>query len=163
MRQFFIGLVMLVAVVAVGGAVASVAYQAGLSTAITSVAATAPEGTIVTPVAPGVGPFGYGYGAGPGWGWHGGPASGIVGFFVTLFVIFIFFGILRAVFFGGRRGWGGPGGPGGRGGWGHEHTGERPWERQAREVHDAWHRDQASAGSAAANDAPAADRPASGA
>ena len=141
MRQFFIGLVFLVVVVAVGGAVASVAYQAGLSTAITSVAATAPEGTIVTPVIPGGLPgYGYGYGYGPGWGWHGGPVSGIVGFFLTLFVIFIFFGILRAVVFGGRRGWGGPGG--GRGGWGHEHDGERPWERQAREVHDAWHREQ---------------------
>ena len=157
MRQFFISLVLLVAVVAVGGAVASVAYQAGLATAITSVAATAPEGTIVTPVAPGVGPFGYGYGYGPGWGWHGGgPVSGIVGFFVTLFVIFIFFGILRAVFFGGRgRGWGGPGGPGGRGGWGHEHNGERPWERQAREVHDAWHRENPTAGPGT----PPTDRP----
>ena len=150
MRQFFIAFLILAAVVVGGSVVANVAYQAGLSTAITTVAATAPEGTVVTPVVPGgVPPYGYGYG--PGWGWHGGPGFGIFGFLFGLFFLLLLFGLIRAAFGGGRR-WGGPGGwgpggwggPGGRG-WGHgEHGehGEHPWERAARDRHEAWHREQ---------------------
>jgi hypothetical protein len=140
MRQFFIGFLIIAALVAGGTLVASVAYQAGLSTAVTTVAATAPEGTIVTPVVPGGVP-GYGYGYGPGWGWHGGPGFGIFGLLFGLFFLFLLFGLLRAAF-GRGRGWGGPGGWGGRGGWGNHDNGEHPWERQARERHDAWHREQ---------------------
>ncbi len=137
MRQFFIGFLIIAGLLVGGSVVASVAYQVGVSTAVTTVAADAPPGTIVTPVAPGVMPgYGYGYGYGPGWGWHGG--FGIGGFLVGLFFLFLFFGLLRAAF-GRGRGWGGRSGYGG--GWGgHDHGGERPWERQAREVHDAWHR-----------------------
>jgi hypothetical protein len=139
MRQFFIGFLIVAALVVGGSLVASVAYQAGVSTAVTTVAATAPEGTVVTPVVPAYG-YGYGYGYGPGWGWHGG--FPIFGLLFGLFFIFLFIALLRAAF-GRGRGWGGPGGGGwyGRGGWSnHEHNGERPWERQAREMHDAWHR-----------------------
>jgi len=151
MRQFFIGFLIVAALLVGGSVVANVAYQAGLQTAVTSVAATAPEGTIVTPVAPGFAPgYGYGYGYGPGWGWHGGGFS-IFGFLFGLFFLFLFIGLIRAAF-GRGRGWGGRGGPGGwgygPGGWGGrgsmggpDQTGEHPWERRAREVHDAWHRE----------------------
>ena len=149
MRQFFIGFLIVAALLVGGSVVANVAYQAGVQTAVTTVAASAPAGTVVTPVAPGVGPYGYGYGYGPGWGWHGG-GFGIGGFLVGLFFLFIFFGLIRAAF-GRGRGWGGHGGGwgyrGGPGGWsGHDQNGERPWETRAREVHDAWHRDQAGSG-----------------
>jgi len=110
------------------GAVGVSIYQAGF------VAGAASEGTTV--VAPYVG---YGY----GWGW--GIGHGFFGFFGTLLVIFIIFGLLRAIFWRGPR-WG-------RGGWGYGHHGygygkgegfERfrgsPWEDRAREVHDEWHR-----------------------
>ena len=160
MRQFFIGFLIVAALVVGGSLVASVAYQAGVSTAVTTVAATAPEGTVVTPVVSAYG-YPYGYGYGPGWGWHGGfPFFGIL---VGLFFLFLFFGLLRAAF-GRGRGWYGPGGGYGRygrGGWGdHEHNGERPWERQAREMHDAWHRDSGSGSQP--GDTPPTDRPASG-
>jgi hypothetical protein len=163
MRQFFIGFLIVAALLVGGSVVANIAYQAGLQTAVTTVAATAPEGTIVTPVVPGVVPgYGYGYGYGPGWGWHGGGFS-IFGFLFGLFILFLLFGLIRAAFgrgrgWGGGRGWSGPGywGPGG-----HDHTGERPWERQAREVHDAWHRDaNGQSGSAGGN--PPTDRPTTG-
>ena len=153
MRQFFIGLLIIAAILVGGSAVASVAYQAGLSTAITTVAQTAPEGSIVTPVVPGGYP-GYGYGYGHGWGW-GGPGAGVLGLLGTLLVIFLISALLRAAFFrGGRRGWGGPGwgggpgwagGPGHRGGpaaWGPPGTaGGSPWERQAHDTFDTWHRE----------------------
>ncbi len=165
MRQFFIGFLIVAALVAGGSLVANVAYQAGLSTAVTTVAATAPEGTIVTPVAPGGVPgYGYGYGYGPGWGWHGGPGFGIFGLLFGLFFLFLLFGLLRAAF-GRGRGWGGPGGgpggwggPGGRGGWG---DGEHPWERGARERHDAWHREHG--GDAGGSSGSSTDRPSTGA
>lgn len=135
MRNFFIGFLIVAALVAGGGLVANVAYQAGLSTAITTVAQTAPEGSIVTPVVPGAYPgYGYGYGYGHGWG---GPGSGVFGFLGTLFVIFLIFGLLRLAFFRGR-GWGGPG-RGGPGGWGgpsgrgHMHDTFESWHRESHE------------------------------
>ena len=108
MRNLFIGLLIVAAIVVGGGFIAQAAYQAGLSTAITTAAANAPDGTVVTPVAPAY-PYGYGYGYGPGWG-HG---FSIFGFLGTLLVIFLIIGLLRAVFWRGR-GWGGGrwGGPG---------------------------------------------------
>ena len=153
MRSFFIGFLLLAALLVGGSVVANVAYQAGLQTAVTTVAATAPEGSVVTPVAPAFVPgYGYGYGYGPGMGWHGGGFS-IFGFLFGLFFLFLIFGLIRAAFFrgrgwgghGGPGGWGGRGGPGywgGKGGWGgHDQTGEHPWESRAREIHDAWHRE----------------------
>jgi hypothetical protein len=155
MRRIVIGFLIVAALVVGGGFIAGIAYQAGLSTAITTVAADAPPGSVVTPVAPvgpGYGP-GYGYGYGHGWGW-GGPGFGIFGILATLFVLFLVFALLRAAFWGGwRRGgpggpggpsaWGGPGAWGGRGwsgggrGWGdpeHDHRG------RFHETFDDWHR-----------------------
>ena len=137
MRNLFVGLLIVAAVVVGGAFVAQTAYQAGLSTAITTVAADAPDGTVVRPVAPGAYPYGYGYGFGPGWSW--GHGFSIFGFLGTLLVIFLIIGLLRAAFWGGR-GWnGGPGrwgGPGGPGGWG-DHD---PRSRFHRTFED-WHRE----------------------
>jgi len=142
MRNLFIGLLVVAAIVVGGGFIAQTAYQAGLSTAITTAAANAPDGTVVTPVAPGAYPYGYGYG--PGWGW--GHGFSIFGFLGTLLVIFLIIGLLRAVFWRGRGGWGrhgywggpaGPGGSGESGDWaGHDprgrfHDAFQDWHRQA--------------------------------
>ena len=95
---------LLLVVLAIGGsAIAATAYQAGLTTAVAQVPADG--GTVVAPVVV------HGY----GWGW-GFPGFGIFGFFATLFFIFLVFGLLRAIFWGGRGGrdgWG-PGGPAAR-------------------------------------------------
>jgi len=127
--------ILLVAVLAIGGGIiATTAYQAGLSTAVTT--ATGSGGTVVTPVV--VPAYGYGY------GWN--PFGGIFGFFATLFFLFIVFALIRAIFWRGghgRRGgwgpgWGGPGWSGyGKGPDGHGHS---PWEARAHETFDDWHR-----------------------
>ncbi len=164
MRQFFIAFLVIAALLVGGSIVASVAYQTGVQVAVNTAAASAPAGTVVTPVVPG---YGYGYGPGYGFGWHGGP--GIFGILFGIFILFLFIGLLRAAFgagrgWGGPGGWGyrgGPGGPGGRGGWGnHEHDGDRPWERQARELHDSWHRDNpGESGGGSATDRPSTGTP----
>ena len=113
------------------GALGVSVYQAGF------LAGAAAEGTTV------VAPYAY------GWGW--GIGHGFFGFLGTLIVIFIIFGLLRAIFWRGPR-WGG-----GRG-WGYGHHGYgpdrgpdgfkgSPWEDRAREVHDEWHRRQGGEGS----------------
>ena len=167
MRQFFIAFLVIAALLVGGSVVASVAYQTGVQVAVNTAAASAPDGTVVTPVVPAYG-YGYGYGPGYGFGWHGGP--GIFGILFGIFILFLFIGLLRAAF-GAGRGWGGPGGgwgyrggpggPGGRGGWGnHEHNGDRPWERQARELHDSWHRDNpGESGGASSTDRPSTGTP----
>jgi hypothetical protein len=146
MRNLFIGLLIVAAIVVGGGFIAQAAYQAGLATAITTAAANAPDGAVVTPVAPGAYPYGYGYGYGHGPGW--GYGFSILGFLGTLLFIFLIIGLLRAVFWrgpgwGGRR-WGGPGGPGGPGNWG-DHRDHRS---RYQETFDDWHR-QAHEGSGA--------------
>jgi hypothetical protein len=134
MRNLFIGLLIVAAVVVGGGFIANAAYQAGLSTAITTAAANAPDGTVVTPVAPGAYGYPYGYGYGPGWGW--GHGFSIFGFLGTLLVIFLIIGLLRAAFWRGR-GWGGGwGGPGRWGNGGHDprsrfHQTFEDWHREA--------------------------------
>src|SRR5215207_71513 len=124
----------LVAVLLVGGGViATAAYQAGLSTAVTT-AVTETGATVVTsPVIPAYGYHGYG----PGWGW-GGPGFGFFGFLGTLLFIFLIIGLLRAVFGHRGRGWGGPVGPGGWGGPG-SHGYDR-WQGRAKEVFDDFHK-----------------------
>ena len=112
MRNLIIGLLVVAALAVGGGIIAQTAYHAGLSTAVTTAAANAPAGTIVTPVAP----YPYPY-YGPGWGW--GHGFGIFGFLGFLLFLFLIFGLLRAIFWRGRGGWGGPGrGWGGPGGYG---------------------------------------------
>jgi hypothetical protein len=134
MRNLFIGFLILTAVVIGGGIVANVAYQAGVSTAVTTAAATAPDGTVVTPVVPY--PYGYGY----GWGWgHGGfPFFGIL---AGLFFLFLLFALIRAATWRGGwgRGWnGGPGGSGGPGGYGK--AGDHDHRARFQETFDDFHR-----------------------
>lgn len=139
MRGALIAVLVLAIAVIGGGLVASVAYQAGVSSAVTTaVVATGTTGadgaTVVTPVV--VPAHGW------GWGWGHGPGFGLFGFFGFLFVLFLIFGLIRALTFRGR-GWGGPGGPGGRGGWGgpggHDHGGGSPWESRAHDTFERWH------------------------
>jgi hypothetical protein len=138
MRGFFIGLLVLVVVLVGGGLIATAAYQAGLSQAVTTVVQTGTDpatGTAVTPVV--VPAYGYGY------GWHGfgwGPGFGFFGILFGIFFLFLIFGMLRAAF-GRGRGWGGPGGWGGPSGWGG--PGPRGFYGEGR-VHDTfeqWHRE----------------------
>ena len=123
-------IVAVVLLVSLLGGVGVSIYQAGF------VAGAASHGsTVVAPIA------GYGY------GWGFGHGFGLFGFLGTLLVIFLVFGLLRAIFWRGSRGWG-------RGPWGYGHHGwggpgsaggpesfrGSPWEERAREVHDDWHR-----------------------
>jgi hypothetical protein len=137
MRNLFIGLLVVAALVVGGGIIAQTAYQAGLSTAVTTAAASAPAGTVVTPVAPVPYPYYYG---GWGWGWgHGFPFLGFIGFFLFLFLIF---GLMRAIFWRGR--WGGPGGRGGWGGpgygYGYGKGGNGDPRSHFQQTFDDWHR-----------------------
>lgn len=143
MRRLFLGFLVIAAIAIGGGLIANTAYQAGLSTAVTTVAASAPDGTIVVPVTSGgypvFGPNGYGYGPG-GWG-HGFSIFGVLG---TLLVLFLVVGLIRAVAFGGRhgrgnwggQGWGSPGRPGGPGGPG----GPGSWAAGGPAAFETWHR-----------------------
>jgi hypothetical protein len=123
--------IILVVVLAVGaGLIATTAYQAGLSAAVTTAAGS---GTVVAPVVvPG---YGYGYGWSPfGFGF------GFFGFLGTLLFLFIVFGLLRAILFRGGPGRHGGWGRGGQGGWGRGGWGDHgPWESRAHETFDAWH------------------------
>jgi hypothetical protein len=128
MRRTFAA-ILLVAVLAVGaGVIATTAYQAGLSTTVTQ--AVNDGATVVTPV---VAPV-YAYGWGPGFGF----GHWFFGFVGTLIFLFLIFGLIRAIFWGGRH----RGGPGG--GWG------PGWDPDARRDHYAskfhgtfeqWHRE----------------------
>ncbi len=97
MRGLLIGILVLALVVIGGGLVAATAYQAGVTAA--AVATTTEGAAVVAPVVV----HGYGWG---GWGW--GPGFGFFGFFGFLLVLFLVFGLIRAIA-GPRRGWGGPG------------------------------------------------------
>jgi hypothetical protein len=148
MRNLFIGLLIVAAIVIGGGFIADQAYQAGVHTAVTTAAANAPEGSVVTPVVPGAYgyPYGYGYGFG-GWGRGFSP----FGFLGTLLVIFLIVGLLRAAFWRGRGwggGWGhgygkwGPGGPGGMGRWGDpSQFGEHDPRSRFHQTFEDWHRE----------------------
>jgi hypothetical protein len=103
MRHIVITILLIAAFVVGGGLIASVAYQAGLSTAVSTVV-TESGATVVAPVTPVVAPaYGWGWG-GPGW---------LFGFLGFLFFLFLFIGLIRFAVGGGRggpRGWNGPGG-----------------------------------------------------
>jgi hypothetical protein len=121
--------VLLIALLAIGGGlIATTAYQAGLNTAVTTTVANG--ATVVAPVA------GYGW----GYGWHPfGFGFGIFGFLGTLIFILLVFALLRAIFWGGRRGWG-------PGGWGPGHhgydprSGPNPWFDRFGPSFEEWHR-----------------------
>jgi hypothetical protein len=125
--------ILLIALLAIGGGlIANAAYDAGVNTAVTT--AVANGGTVAPVVVP---PYGYGY----GYGWHPfGFGFGIFGLLFGLFFLFIIFGVIRAIFWGGRRGWG----PGGWGGPGHHGTDARsdrnPWIERFGPSFEEWHR-----------------------
>lgn len=121
-----IAAIVLVAVLAVGGGlIATAAYQAGLSTAISTAAGSG--GAVAAPVV--VPAYGFAYGPHPfGFGF------GFFGFLGTLLFLFIVFGLIRAILFRGgpgrRGGWG-------QGGWGHGALGEHgPLDDWHRRAHD---------------------------
>ena len=127
--------ILLVAVLAIGGGlIATTAYQAGVSTAVTT---TTASGAVVAPVV--VPAYGYGY----GFGWH--PGFGIFGFLGTLLFLFIVFALVRAIFWRGGPGRRGGWGPGGWGGY--DRSGKGPggpdhgtWEARGSQAFDEWHR-----------------------
>src|SRR5262245_54337565 len=129
-----IAAILLIAVLVLGGGIiATTAYNAGV-TAGTTVTTTTDGATTVAPVV--VAPYAYGW-HGWGWGW------GFFGFLFFLFFLFIVFGLIRAIFWGGRRGWGGGGwgggyGPGGYYGW-KDPNGRGRWE-SGNDRFDEWHR-----------------------
>ena len=106
-------------VVAIGAA-GIWAYQAGLAAGVAQ-----GGGTVTYP--------------GPGYGWHPfGIGFGFFGFLGTLLFLFLVFGLIRALVWGGRGpGWRGPGG------WDHEHdrgrwaSREERFERLHRQLHAA--------------------------
>lgn len=153
--------ILLIAVLAIGGGlIATQAYQAGLHTAVTTVATDGT--TVVTPVVvPG---YGYGY----GWGF-GGPGFGFFGFLFGLFFLFLIFGLIRAIFWRGRgygHGWG-PGGHGGYGGWGKgwgpggptDASGTNPWQSRAHQTFEDWHREAHGGTSGSSASSPAGPNP----
>jgi hypothetical protein len=130
-----IAAILLVAILAIGGGIiANTAYQAGLSTAVTTTIASG--STVVTPVV--VPAYGYGI------GWHPfGFGFGLFWLFGTLFFLFIVFALVRAILWRGgpgRRGGWGPGGWGGPAGQGTYGTDRSPWESRAHDTFDDWHR-----------------------
>lgn len=134
MRRTFAAIVLVALLVIGGGIIANAAYQAGVSTAVTT--AVSNGATIVNPaINPAFG-YGYGYGYGPGWGWGFGHGFSFFGFLGNLILLFLVIGLVRVLIFGGRhrggRHWGGPG-----------------WDPDARRAHfesrfqgtfDDWHR-----------------------
>ncbi len=134
MRGFLIGLLVLIIVVVGGGAIATTAYQAGLSQAVTTVAQGATGAAATTGTTVVVPAYGYGY------GWHGfGWGFGFFGFFGFLLVAFLIFGLIRAIAFGGRGGWGRGWKGGGR--WDGPGDHRHPFESRAREVFTELHRE----------------------
>jgi len=120
MRRFGVvpGIMLVVLLVLGAAGVAWLAYNAGMENGLARSAAGA-----APPVAPG---YWYGFRPfGPGFGW--------LGCLVFPFLLFLFFGVMRMVFWPWRMGmWGGPRGKFGRGGWGRhfdEEFGE--WHRKA--------------------------------
>ena len=146
-----IAAIVLVAVLAVGGGIiATTAYQAGVSTAVTQAAADG--ATVVNPVV--VPAYGY--------GWHPfGFGFGFFGFLFTLFFLFIVFALIRAIVWGGR---------GRRGGWGGPGWGGPGWDPDARRDHFAskfhgtfedWHRQAHGDGSGQTTNPPTSTPPTS--
>ena len=136
MGRVFAAILLVVVLVIGGGIIANTAYQAGLSTAVTT---TAGGATVVAPV---VVPA-----AGWGIGWGFNPIGWFFGFLFFMFFLFIVFGLIRAIVWGGRHrrgGWGyGHGDWGAKGGWsddGGSGHGRSPWEARAHETFDDWHR-----------------------
>lgn len=132
MRRTLAAVLLIALLVIGGGVIANVAYQAGLNTAVTT--AVADGGTVVAPVPA------YGWGYGMGYGWHPfGFGFGIFGLLFGLFLLFVIFGLIRAIFWGRHRGWG-PGGWGGPGNGGESRYGRNPWIERFGPSFEEWHR-----------------------
>lgn len=141
-----LALVALVAVLAVGG---GAVYQLGLTDGVAQGLVQGAGSQVVVP---------YGYAG------HGG--FGFFGFLATLIFLFLVFGLLRTILFGGRgghrgmhRGWGrGWDHHEAHGGVGSDEWAKGPWADRARGHLESWHRD------AHAEPPPAegTDRPANG-
>ncbi|MBI3749604.1 MAG: hypothetical protein HY262_12290 [Chloroflexi bacterium] len=130
--------ILLVAALAIGGGLlVNAAYDAGVNTAVTT---AVDNGAQVAPVV--VPP--YAYGGGYGYGWHPfGWGFSIFGLLFGLFFLFIIFGLIRAIFWGGHRGWGpngwgGGAGPRGRG-WDARYD-RNPWIERFGASFEEWHR-----------------------
>ena len=126
----------LLVVVLVGAAIGIgvTAYDAGVTNGL------AQSGQVV------VTPGGYPVAPYVGYGWGFGHGFGFFGFLGMLLFLFLLFGLIRAAFGGGRRGWGPGGHDHDRGGWRGESWRGSPWESRAREIHDEWHKGQADGG-----------------
>jgi len=139
MSRLFAAFLLIVVLAIGGGAIATTAYQAGLTTAVAQVPAG--SATVVTPIV--VPAYAYGF--------H--PGFGILGFLGTILFLFLVFGLIRAIFGlgrGRRHGWG-PSGPGwGPGGWGPNGDGagpsgaggpggSNPWQARAHQTFETWH------------------------
>ncbi len=114
-RRILLAIFVLVLLVVVAVGAGAYAYQIGVAQGVASSAKlVAPDGAGTVPVAP------YYYGAPFFYPRPFGFGFGFLGCLFPLLGIFLFFGLLRAIFWGGRRGWGGYGwhgyGWGGRGG-----------------------------------------------
>jgi hypothetical protein len=101
-----LGILWLLLTVIIAGAVGLAAYQAGVGTAVSHVAATAPPGTVVVPA----------YDDGFRWAW--GAAFGVFHLIFFFFFVLLLFSLFRLAFrpWGRGRyrgGWTGPGGQGG--------------------------------------------------
>jgi len=110
--RFVVRLLLVLALVAGLAILGAGVYQAGFAAGLVAAEAAVP-----------------GVVAYPAWGW--GPGFGIFGLLGFLLFLFLFFGLVRAAFFGfGGRGRGGHG----PGGWGHAHWGP------PRDAFEDWHR-----------------------
>ncbi len=111
--HWFVRLVLVVLLVAVMGGFAAYAYNVGIAQGI------AQSGTSIAP-AVGVAPFPY---YSPAFFFH---PFGFLGCLFPLFFVLLFFGLVRGIFGGGRRGW-------------MHHRGEMG-EKGAPPMFEEWHR-----------------------
>jgi hypothetical protein len=128
-RRVLLAIVVVVLLVVVAVGAGGFAYQLGMSHGLAAnPQLVAPQGSGGVPVAP----FYYGmpgfYGRPFGWG-----GFGFLGCLFPLLGIFLFFGLMRAIFWGGR--WGG------RRGWGgHGWQGYGPEGQSVPPMFDEWHK-----------------------
>ena len=129
-----IGILLLIGVIAAAG---FMAYNAGVAQGVSQAPAVvkaiqqAAENGQPVPVAPNMPAYGYGYGYGPGFYPHHGFGFFPFGICGSILLVFLFFGLLRMVFF---RPW--------SRGWGHHSHGPwgRHWENGVPPMFEEWHK-----------------------
>jgi hypothetical protein len=137
-RRIVLGVLVVLVLAAGAVMVGGFAYRMGLMQGLAqNPVMVAPDGT-----PPDGGPGMWYYHGGPmmwrgGWGWGGG--FGFLQCLIPLVFLFLFFGLLRMLFWRGpwgwRRGWGGPGGPGHMG-WDREKGYPPMFEEWHRKMHE---------------------------